>query len=207
MPRPEVHRPAAGLAVPDHPVPAASRLRIPRRPGRDDQLRHWGSGRPAAGTCGPAPTPPRPAGNPCRAGQRWWSRRSGRSGFPPRRRQDRAGKKGQRCCRGSRCARTLTVNLLEKGGVPFGRGSAASARAPSGSRRHGGHAALPVSPVPSALVPRSAGRLLHLITGPVRSQVHPAGGQCRGADRYGGAAPRGRGGGRRAAGITRSAEG
>jgi hypothetical protein len=155
MPRLEVHRPAAGLAVPDHPVAAGPRLRLPHQPGRDDQLRHGVSGRPAAGTRGPAPTPPRPAGNPCRAGRRWWSRRSGRSRFPPRRREDRAENKGQRCCRGSRCARKLAVTPLEKGGVPFGRGSAASARAPSGSRRHGWSRSAPClsPPVSSALVP------------------------------------------------------
>ena len=99
------------------------------------------SGRLAAGTCGPAPTPPHPAGNPCRAGRRWWSRRSGRSRFPPRRREDRAGKRGQRCCRGSRRDRKLAVSPLERRLAPSP-----------------GH-------------------------GPVRSEVHPAGGQCRRAGR------------------------
>ena len=76
------------------------------------------SGRPAAGICGPAPTPPHPAGNPGRAGRRWWSRGSGRSRFPPRRREDRAGKRGQRCCRGSRRDRKLAVSPLERGLAP-----------------------------------------------------------------------------------------
>jgi hypothetical protein len=96
---------------------AVPRLCLLRGAGRDDQLRHgYPGGR--AGTCGPAPTPPRPAGNPWRAGRRGWSRRSGRSRFPLRRTQARAGKRGQRCCRGSRRARKLAFYLTRARQVP-----------------------------------------------------------------------------------------